>query len=173
MCCCTRNCDQQDVKSKIPTHTGEGGYFSWKGYTHFSSFMVWSIPHATTHCCLQGCTKHTGPNFKITLPKQMNWAAQRETSQNNALSQSRCHETALPERCSMVKGCKRNTAKSEKYKVEVESLKPAQECQIKNSSLIFLPTEFSSITRLCESIHTVSIPFQNSKFLSTFATSFP
>lgn len=148
MCCCIRKRDQQEIKSKIPTPTGEAGVLSWKGYTHQGAalwFGALPIPqHSTAYKaapCTLGLTK-----LASKQPSWNKWTEQlqMETSQNNALSQSHCHETALPERHSTVKGCERNTVKSEKYKVEVESFKPAQECQFKNSSLFFLPTGFSS-----------------------------
>lgn len=93
-----------------------------------------------------------------------------ETSQNNDLSQSHCHETALPERHSTASRCERNTVKSEIYKVEAETLKPAQECQIKNSSRFSFPLGFSSswITEQgCKSQSTQCL------FLSKIPNSFP
>lgn len=56
-------------------------------------------------------------------------------------SQRHCHETTLPERHSTIKRCKRKTVKSEKYKVKVESFKPAQERQ-RSSPCISFPTDF-------------------------------
>lgn len=132
--------------------------------------MSWSTPHTAANKAAS-CT--LGPaKLASKQPSWNKWTEQlqMETSKNNALSQSHCHETVLPERHSTVKGCERNTVKSEKYKVEVESFKPAQECQIKNSSLSFLPTGFFSswITEQgCESQSTQCL------FLSKIPNSFP
>lgn len=128
VCCCIRNCDQQQVKSKNQL-TQEKVDFSAEKHTFQLTFpALWfgalPIPQHTAAYKAALCT--LGLSWPQNYPPKTNelsscrWKHLKTMLWAKGTAMKLCCQ-----RHSAVKGCEGNTVRSEKYKVEVESFKPA------------------------------------------------
>lgn len=128
VCCCIRNCDQQQVKSKNQLTQEKVDFSAEKDTFHLTFPALWfgalPIPQHTAAYKAALCT--LGLSWPQNYPPKTNelsscrWKHLKTMLWAKGTAMKLCCQ-----RHSAVKGCEGNTVRSEKYKVEVESFKPA------------------------------------------------